>query len=250
MALLPKVLSFFLSLRTALWLLCALIALLGAGAFVMPAHQEFQTIHSVPLLRWMREHPAGLTWWLWASVLALILLAANTLFCSVESILKKRKVMQWLLLISPQVIHAGFLFILLAHLLSSLGGFKELAVAAEGSMLRMPEAPETEALRVTAIDLAVNSRGYLIGWAVSLDYVREGVVVAQDRLLPNTPSLYKGLNITVKDLQAFPSKAVLLEFSREPGAVWALVGGILFMAGTITLIALKLKRPEESQSLP
>lgn len=245
MVLAKRIMSFFLSLKTALWLLCALIALLFAGAFVMPAHQEFQTIHSIPLLRWMQDHPPGLTWWLWASVAALVVLAANTLFCSVESVLKKRKVTQWLLLISPQVIHAGFLFILLAHLLSSLGGFKGMAVAAEGTMLRMPDTSDAEALRVTAIDLALEPNGYLADWAVSIEYVRDGVVIAQDRLQPNKPSLYKGLNINVKDLQAFPYRAVLLELSREPGAVWALVGGILFMAGTVTLIALKWKRAEE-----
>lgn len=29
----------------------------------------------------------------------------------------------------------------------------------------------------------------------------------------------------------YPVKAVLLEVSREPGAAWALIGGILFMLG-------------------
>jgi cytochrome c biogenesis protein ResB len=42
---------------------------------------------------------------------------------------------------------------------------------------------------------------------------------------------------------------VLLEVSREPGAVWALVGGILFMTGTIALLVLKMKR-EETQTQP
>jgi hypothetical protein len=53
--------------------------------------------------------------------------------------------------------------------------------------------------------------------------------------------LKEGFNINVKDLQAFPEKAVLLQVSREPGAIWALIGGILFLAGTIILIIFKAK---------
>ena len=60
--------------------------------------------------------------------------------------------------------------------------------------------------------------------------------------MPNKPSIYKGLGVYVKDLRAYPEKMVLLELSREPGAVWALIGGILFMIGTIMLIILKWKR--------
>lgn len=35
---------------------------------------------------------------------------------------------------------------------------------------------------------------------------------------------------------------VLLELSREQGAFLALIGGILFMTGTVTLLMLKMKR--------
>lgn len=241
------ILNLLLSLRTAIWLLCGLIVLLFAGAVVMPAHQEFQSIHAAPLIDWMEAQPFGITWWLWVSILLLVVLTANTLFCSVDSIIKKRKVTQWLLLISPQVVHIGFLFILLAHLLSSLGGFKGMAVAAEGTSLRVLDTTE---LHVRSIDLSIDPNGYLTDWSVSLEYRDGGAPVRQDRLLPNKPSLYKGLNIHVKDLQAFPYRAVLLEVSREPGAFWALIGGVLFMAGTIALIAVKLRRAEKSAGEP
>ena len=66
--------------------------------------------------------------------------------------------------------------------------------------------------------------------------------IKEDSLSPNSPSFYKGLGIYLKDIQPYPLKAVLLEVSKEPGAAWALVGGILFMLGTITLLILKIKR--------
>ena len=48
-----------------------------------------------------------------------------------------------------------------------------------------------------------------------------------------------------KDIRVFPSKAVLLQVSSEPGAVWALLGGIIFMTGIIILIILKVNRERD-----
>ncbi|MBZ0157186.1 MAG: cytochrome C biogenesis protein ResB [Alphaproteobacteria bacterium] len=242
MLLLKKVLHFLLSLRTAVWLLCLLITLLLAGAFIMPVAEEFQSLHAVPLFLWLQEQPPKITWWLWGALFLLVLLTANTLFCSVDSVIKKRKAGQWLLLISPQVTHIGFLLILLAHLFSAAGGFKGYAAAREGSLLELPDATS---LHVKTISLSLGPGGHLEDWAVEVEYLSGdaagGVVVKRDRLLPNKPSLHRGAGVYVKDLQAYPEKAVLLEVSREPGAAWALAGGIVFMAGTLTLLALKMR---------
>lgn len=58
-----KILSFFVSLRTAIWLLIALICLLLYGSVIMPVHEEFLALHTVALFDWMREMPVSLTWW-------------------------------------------------------------------------------------------------------------------------------------------------------------------------------------------
>lgn len=231
--------DFFISLRTALWLLCALVVMLLAGAFIMPVSEEFQSIRSVPLFEWMVERQLSVTWWLWGALGLLAFLAANTLFCSIESLFKKRTVAKWLLIISPQVIHAGFLFILLAHLLSAISGFKGMAVAQEGSLLILPD--ET-VLQIRRIHLTVDPNGYLRDWEVDVGYLAEGKTIREDRILPNSPSFRGGTGVYVKDLRAYPYKAVLLEVSREPGAIWALIGGVFFAAGTVALIALKMKR--------
>jgi hypothetical protein len=213
--------------------------MLLAGAFIMPAEESFRSIHSVPLLQWMKEQPPGLTWWLWSSLALLCLLAANTLFCSVDSLIKKRRVTQWLLLISPQLIHAGFLLMLLAHLLSAMGSFKTFEVAGEGTLLGFSD---TEELHVRAITISVDHLGYVTDWAVEVEYLNNGRIVKKDRVLPNGPSFQGGIGVYVRDLRAFPEKIVLLELSREPGAFWAFIGGILFMIGTITLLILKMRR--------
>lgn len=234
-----KIIDFFLSIKTTIIFLCVLIIALFAGAFIMPTRQEFMKIHLMPLLDWLKEQSIGITWWLWFSILVLGILTINTILCSIESVIKKRKVTQWLLLLSPQVIHVGFLFILLAHLLSSTGGFMGNAVAREGAFLKMPK--DGLVLHIKNINLDIDHYGYLRDWHVDIEYLSEKNGSINDRIEPNKPSLKEGFNINVRDLQAFPQKAVLLQVSREPGAIWALVGGVLFFVGTLTLIILKVK---------
>jgi hypothetical protein len=48
------------------------------------------------------------------------------------------------------------------------------------------------------------------------------------------------LNVNVRDIKPYP-QAVLLQINREPGALWALSGGILFIIGTVTLVLLKIR---------
>jgi cytochrome c biogenesis protein ResB len=227
------------SLSTALWLLVLVLAMFLAGAFIMPGTKEFQSIHSMPMFDWLTRQPFTVTWWLWCSICVLAILAVNTLLCSVESIMKKRKITQWLLLISPQIIHAGFLFILLAHLLSAAGASQGLRVAGEGSRIDLFQ--DDALLVVERIRIRTNSRGYVSDWSVQARYVIDGETVSRERIEPNKPFLRRGLNVIVKDLRAYPHKAVLFQVSREPGAFWALLGGMLSVAGIVTLIILRIR---------
>lgn len=236
--LLKRCTNILFSLRTTLWLLGFMLVLMLAGAFIMPSQKEFETIHSTPMFEWLKVQPIAITWWLWSLIGALTLLTVNTLFCSVESIIKKQKVTRWLLLISPQIIHIGFLFMLFAHLMSAIGSYQNLVVAQAGSMLRISD---NVVLKIKDINIQSDHNGYITDWKVGIEYLKEGEALSADTILPNSPSLRTGFNINVKDLQAYPYEAVLLQVSREPGAVWALAGSVLFMVGIITLIALKIR---------
>lgn len=61
---------------------------------------------------------------------------------------------------------------------------------------------------------------------------------------PNSPSFQDGFGIYIKTVQSEPFPAALIEVSREPGAFWALVGGVLFLTGMITLLIFKVKRED------
>lgn len=230
--------NFFFSLRTTLWLLALSLVMLLAGAFIMPGSREFQSLHSMPLFDWILQQAAETTWWLWGLIGILAVLTVNTLFCSVESIIKKRKVTQWLLLISPQVIHIGFLFVLLAHLLSAVGASQFAAVAREGSLIRITD---DTSLRVKNINIRLDYYGYISDWEVGVEFISGDKVFSEDSIKPNDPSVKTGFNINVKDLRPPPHESVLLQINKEPGAVWALIGGGLFMVGIITLIILKIR---------
>jgi hypothetical protein len=240
-AIAKKIADFFFSLRTAIWLLTALLLLLLFGAILMPMREEFGTMSMMPLFRWMTGNAFGITWWLWAAVVVLSLLTANTLLCSVESVVKKRGARNWLLVISPQVIHIGFLFILLAHLLSSYGSFKGMTYVGQGTVLRLPNGLEVLFKEIKA---DVDPAGYIEDWSAEVTYFSANKEIASDVIRPNEPSFEKGLGIYVKTVRMEPFPAALIEVSREPGAPWALAGGILFIVGMATLLLLKVRREE------
>jgi len=245
MKILNKVIELFVSLRTAIWLLIALICLLLFGSLVMPNHEEFLALHTVALFDWMQEMPMSIAWWLWTCIAVLSLLAANMLVCSIESLVRKRESRQWLLIISPQVMHIGFLFILLAHLLSAYGSFKAITYAYQNSVFQLPNNLEVRFNRVSA---DVDALGYVQDWSADIEYVKDGKTVSQDRILPNSPSFKEGLGIYIKTVKATPFPVAMIEVSKEPGAPWALVGGILFIAGMVTLLFLKIRQEEPTEA--
>jgi hypothetical protein len=238
---LVKILNFFLSLRTAIWLLMALLCLLLYGSSVMPVSEEFQALQTLPLFQWMTENSPGITWWLWAAVAVISLLTANTLLCSIDSVLKKKSASQWLLVISPQVVHIGFLFILLAHLLSGYGSFRGTAVVYETQGLRLPNGND---VLFRKINVDMDNTGYIKDWTSDVEYFKEGMSLGTDRIGPNSPSFRDGLGLYIKNVQLQPYPVAMVEVSREPGAAWALIGGILFFAGMATLLLLKIKKEE------
>lgn len=239
MRFLKGLLSVVISIRTSLVLLVCLLFFLLAGAFVMPGNPEFKDINSIPLTQWFPRHSLGASWWLYGAISVLAALAVNTIACSVDSVLRKRQRRRLLLVISPQIIHVGFLFILLAHLLSALGGFKGNVAVQEGSAV---EFPDKVLMVVKSLKFDVGPHNHVTNWRADVQYVSatDGTVLEVDYLAPNKPSFFRGLGVYLKDTRVYPVNAALLEINREPGAVWALLGGVLFMVGTIALLAVKI----------
>jgi cytochrome c biogenesis protein ResB len=194
------------------------------------------------LFRWVRHTAAGSlrhTWWFFAAFAGLVLLAINTLLCSLQAFKGKWSRPDLLLRISPQVIHAGFLFILLAHLLGAGFGFKLSGMVPEGAYASLPG---DLALRLHRIDVRTDGDGHVREWAADVSVYEHNRPVKRGALGPNAPLFYGGTGIYLQSLNFDRGPAAVLVVAKDPGAAWALAGGVLFMLGSITLLMLKWKR--------
>ncbi|MCX7794391.1 MAG: hypothetical protein N2257_08330 [Thermodesulfovibrionales bacterium] len=220
-----------LSLNTGIILLMILLLLLIAGALIMPSDEAFGLLYVMPLFNWLKEVPFQLSWWLILSIGVIIILALNTLLCSGDAIIKKYKRTSFLLLVAPQIMHIGFLLILFGHLLSSWGGYRELYIMREGGWLRLPDNSVVE---IKDIIFRLDSSGYITEFGMEVLHHKEKTLRAH--IIPNRPYIYKGTGIYIKTVYPYPEKAALVEISREPGAIPALIGAILFASGNIILL--------------
>ncbi len=207
----------------------------------MPFKDEFLMLHTTPLFKWLLDNPLTITCWIWGAIVVVSLLTVNTLLCSIDSLIKRRSARHWLLVIAPQIIHIGFLFILLAHLLSSYGSFRGTTFVFSGTMLQLPNGLDVV---FDDIHIDIDQTGYISNWSAHIRYFKDGRHLTSDVILPNDPSFQDGLGIYIKTVRMKPFPAALIEVSREPGAFYALVGSICFLGGMITLLILKIKKEE------
>ncbi len=235
--------DFFISLKTTVWTLVALIALFFIGSYMMPAYREvFGPMNSALLFEWAAEAGARhlwQTWWFFASVAALVILTINTLVCSIQTVKGRWTRRDFLLRISPQIIHIGFLFILLAHLMGAVWGYRLSGVMPEGAFARLPE---DRGLYLREIRAKVDDAGYLTDWSAEVYVFEDGKRVKAGMLGPNSPLFYKGTGVYLKSLAFEAGPSAVLMVNKDPGAIWALVGAVLFAAGSVILLVIKWEK--------
>ncbi len=230
------------SLTLGLWLLGGVMLFLAAGSF---SQGEGSSINEVPLLLWLKEVPLKESWWLWGSLLLLGLLALNTVLCTVESLRTKWQWGNLLVRIAPQLMHLGFLCIMIAHLQSAYGGFKQTLQVQEGSSITFPDGT---ALLFTGFAATYGKMGMATGYSATLNYRAAGSLQSPAGLTavisPNHPFFYQGHGIYIKDIAPPPLKAALVEIHKEPGAGMALAGGTIFTIANLILLARRRERRE------
>lgn len=225
------------SLNLGLWLMLGVVVLLGVGSF-SGGGAESSSINDMPLFYWLKETPIAFSWWLWLTIGLLGVLALNTVLCSIESLRSKYGRARFLTLIAPQVMHAGFLFIVLAHLFSAYGGLKGVMQVNEGGVIGFPDGTRIELGNITA---ETGPMGMMTGYSADVRYGTSGGTVIQT-ISPNHPFFYKGFGVYLKDVQAVPYRIALVEIHREPGAGLALAGALLFTIGNVVLLAVRRRR--------
>ncbi|KAF0217008.1 MAG: hypothetical protein FD174_3457 [Geobacteraceae bacterium] len=231
---LTKIYDRLASLTLGLWLIGGVCLFLGIGSF-SGGGAEGSSINDMPLFAWLRETPVVTSWWLWLTIACLALLALNTVVCSIESLRNKYGRTNFLVLIAPQLMHLGFLLIVLAHLFSAYGGYKQVMQVYEGSAIGFPDG---ERVQVAAITAAAGPMGMMTDFGAELRYGAPGNEKSQT-IRPNEPLFYKGVGIYVKDVGMVPERTALVEIHREPGAGCALAGALLFTVGNVVLLAVR-----------
>ncbi len=235
--------TFFFSLKTTVWTLSILICLFFVGSYMMPMYREiFAPMNDDILFNWAMHTASDSlqrTWWFFAALIALALLAINTIACSVQAVKGRWSRADFFLRISPQVIHTGFLLILIAHLTGAFWGYKLSGVMPEGAYAPLPE---DKALRLVHVSVQTDAEGAMQDWAAEVSLYENNKVVKSGTLGPNAPLFYDGVGIYLKSLSFNGGPAAILLIAKDPGAPWALLGGILFILGSLTLLVLKWEK--------
>lgn len=211
-----------ISLNLGLWLLSGVMLVLALGSFSRGS-AEGGGLNEMPLLTWLQRAPLSFSWWLWIAVALLALLCINALLCSIDALRKGKG-------LAPQLMHAGFLLIVLAHLFSAYGGYKEQFQLGEGGSIGFPDG---ERVRVERISGEMGEMGMMSAYSAQLR-VGTGAVSG---VRPNQPLFHKGYGIYLKEVAFAPAPVALFEIHREPGAATALLGALLFTAGNLMLLA-------------
>jgi hypothetical protein len=229
------------SIEFCLFLLAAVCCSMAAGSFWLRGEYA-GAINAMPLFVWLAEAPAGVSWWLWLTVALLALLVLNTVFCSAETVRLRRGRAGLMPLLAPQLIHAGFLLMILAHLLTAIGGQMQQVEVFEGTTVRLPDG---RMFGVAAIAASFSPMGMPSGFSGELA-TDPNDPTARVAISPNHPWFSGQYGVYIKQAEHAPVKRALLEIHREPGAGMALAGAIMFLAGNVLLLWLRSKSREIS----
>lgn len=235
-----KLWRLLISVELCLWLLSLVCVCMALGSFALSGEYA-AAINSMPLFEWLLTVPVRISWWLWITLVILALLAINTSFCSLETLWSRWGKGALAVLLAPQLMHAGFLLIVVAHLLSATGSSLNSVEVGEMNLAALPDGTK---FGVASISVNVSPQGMPIGFSSVLvpDISRpaERVVIS-----PNNPWFFNGFGVYIKQAEAYPVKRALLEVHHEPGAAMALAGSLLFVAGNILLLIFRSKSRED-----
>lgn len=234
-----KIWRFSISLELCLGLLILICCVMSAGSFLLSGEYA-AAINYMPLLVWLREVPPAASWWLWLTILLLALLVLNTILCSSETLWARWGRAGLMPLLAPQLIHIGFLLIVLAHLQSAYGGYMQQVEVVGGVMAQLPDGRQ---FGIADISVSMSPMGMPTGFSselvTDLNNPAERFTIS-----PNHPWFSGGYGVYIKQAEAYPNKRALLEIHREPGAALALTGAIVFTVGNVLLLFLRSRSKE------
>lgn len=232
-----RLMDFLLSIKTAFGLFLVCIVLCIIGSLVLPANLAFFSgIDDTPLFRWLSESGnRTLTWWIYALVAAMSLLALSTVACTIDELLSRALKLDPARRLPTQVMHLGVLLVMLGHLLTASIGTRE-----DVSIVKGAEAASSGGVKVALVDVRAKTdqNGYDTDWEA--DVLMDGVA---GTLRPARPLGAHGVGFYLKAVTtAGGTPSALIRVSRDPGAPWALVGGVLVSLGGLGFVLTRRRR--------
>lgn len=221
---------FFSLIEVCVMFLLVLCLVMAAGSFLLKGDYA-AAINAMPLMEWLRIVPVATSWWLWSVVVVLFFLVVNTVVCSTDVIATRWGRGNAVSLLAPQLIHAGFILIAFAHLLSATGSYFEQIRVVEGSVFQLPTG---QRIGIVSLSSLTTPRGMPIGF--SADLVDLQNVSLRTPISPNHPWFTSGYGVYLKQVDIHPYREGLLEIHREPGCGAALAGAILFTVGNVLVV--------------
>lgn len=226
-----SVIRFFLSIKTAFGFFLVLSVICFYGSLSLPGNLAFFSgIDDTPLFRWLGEAKGfTTTWWIWLFIAVLAVLALNTMVCTVEALLFRLNRRALIVKLSPQVMHVGVLFIMLGHLLTASLGVKLDIDLAQGETKRVEG---NASVTLENVSVTEDENGYVIDWEAKLRWLKDGKGTGIMSLRPSRPLYVGGYGLYSKSvLVDKEGSSALIRVSRDPGALWALLGGLMLCVG-------------------
>ena len=224
-------LTFFLSLKTAFGFFLFFVAIMLYGSLSLPNNLAFFSgIDDARLFRWLAEAKGyAVTWWIHAMILGFGLFAVNTLFCTADVLLYRLGRRALVAKLSPQIMHAGVLFAMLGHLLTASTGDKLDIDLKKGEMKAVSA---TASLALEDVQVREDENGYAVDWEATVRWIEDGKRSEALGLRPVHPLYFGNTGLYSKSVSVDRAgSSALIRVSRDPGAAWALLGGLLLCLG-------------------
>jgi hypothetical protein len=251
------------SVRLTLWLLMLAVLFFVIGSVYLRLEKEVLPLLNFQLLPgWIARHGLariGLSWWLFALLLTLLLLGINTFACSIDRLLRllpQRRHMsgsEFAVAVTPTLVHLVFLLVLGGHLLSSAAGSVETVSCAPGrsASLAGGRALEVLAVRYDTHHAPPALAGKLKGMSAKLHYRAPGV---DERFTAAVlaPARRGGYRFYLDAVDKYArSRELRLIVRRDPGIAIILPGLlaiILLMAWYFPALWILRKRQDDKEN--
>jgi len=224
------VIKFLLSFKTVTWLFLAFIAIMFVGALSLSGNLSFFSgIDETPLFTWLvAAGDSSKTWWIYLLIAMLALLAASTIACTIDALVNRMGTTHLLVKLSPQIMHMGVLFIMLGHLLTASLGFKTDVLVKKNERTAITD---TTAIYLADVSVWKDRQGYDGDWAAKIWWYDDSPIIQEKTIRPVHPRYFGQFGVYIKSVTLKPEVSALIRVCRDPGALWALIGGLLLSAG-------------------